>query len=378
MILKGANRRSFELRLESDARRRVAPFGSFSVRSVQSVVYVMPLDDECDMDGAFEALCSVFGVVTLSRAADCDKDLDSIYETTRSYLGAELQAAHSFKVETKRADKRFPMSSIAVSQEIGGRLNDDFPECIVDVHNPELTVHVELREEQAFVHGKTVRGAGGLPPGSSGRVVSLLSGGIDSPVSTYLAAKRGCAIIPVHFVSPPYTSELAKKKVVDIAKILAKYCGKMTLEIVPLTTIQEEIGKSCPEEYGTIITRRFMMEIADILAQRYRADALITGENLGQVASQTLLSLGATRAVCKNPVLQPLITYDKREITDLAVKIGTYETSILPYEDCCTVFTPRRPSTKPRLDKVIAAEAALDKRALIDEALAGIERIVVE
>ena len=378
MILKGANRRSFELRLESDAKRRVAPFGDFSVRSVQSVVYVKPQDEACDMDGAFEALCSVFGVVSLSRCAACDKNIDVIFDTARSYLADEMRSARSFKVETKRADKRFPMGSIQVSQEIGGRLAEEFPGCEVDVHNPELTVHVELREDEAYAHGNPVRGAGGLPPGSAGRVVSLLSGGIDSPVSTYLAARRGCAIIPVHFVSPPYTSELAKKKVVDITKILAKYCGKMTLEIVPLTRIQEEIGRLCPEEFGTIITRRFMMEIADILAQRYRADALITGENLGQVASQTLMSLGVTQEVCKNPVLQPLITFDKREITDWAVKIGTYETSILPYEDCCTVFTPRRPSTKPRLDKVLAAEAVLDKRALIDEAIAGIERVVVE
>ena len=378
MILKGANRRSFELRLESYAKRRVAPFGSFSVRSVQSVVYVLPLEDTCDMDGAFEALCSVFGVVSLSRAAACEKNLDAIFETACGYLEPEIKLAQSFKVETKRADKRFPMGSIAVSQEIGGRLAEAFPNCAVDVHNPELTVHVELREDEAYVHGNPVRGAGGLPPGSAGRVVSLLSGGIDSPVSTYLAARRGCAIIPVHFVSPPYTSALAKKKVIDITKILSKYCGKMTLELVPLTRIQEEIGRLCPEEFGTIITRRFMMEIADILAQRYRADALITGENLGQVASQTLMSLGVTQQVCKNPVLQPLITFDKREITEWAVKIGTYETSILPYEDCCTVFTPRRPSTKPRLDKVLSAEAALDKQALIDEALVGIERVVVE
>ncbi|NLB28884.1 MAG: tRNA 4-thiouridine(8) synthase ThiI [Clostridiales bacterium] len=375
MILKGANRRSFELRLESDVKRRVEPFGNFSVRSMQSVLYVLPNDDLCDLNGAFNALRSVFGVVSLSRAAGCDKNLDAVFEAAKSYLDTELTRARSFKVETKRADKRFPMSSIEISQEIGGRLADAYPECAVDVHSPELTVHVEIREEQAFVHGNPARGAGGLPPGSAGRVVSLLSGGIDSPVSTYLAARRGCAIIPVHFASPPYTSELAKKKVFSIAEILSKYCGKMTLELVPLTKIQEEIGKNCPEEFGTIITRRFMMEISDIIARQNGADALITGENLGQVASQTLLSLAATQAVCTRPVLRPLIAFDKREITNWAVEIGTYETSILPYEDCCTVFTPRRPATKPRLDKVIAAESALQRQSLIEEALAGIERV---
>jgi thiamine biosynthesis protein ThiI len=376
MILKGLNRRSFEVRLENGVKRAVKPYGEFTVRSVQSVIYVLP-QGECDIDGAFAACENVFGIVSLSRCAECEKDIGAIYETAKAYLGAELTSAKSFKVETKRADKRFPMSSIAVSQEVGGNLNEDFPACAVDVHNPQLTITVEIREDAAYIHGNPVRGAGGLPPGSAGRVVSLLSGGIDSPVSTYLTARRGAAIIPVHFFSKPYTSEMAKQKVLDIAKILAKYCGKMVVEVVPFTHIQEEIAKQCPEEYGTIITRRFMMAIADKIALDNRCGALITGENLGQVASQTLASLACTDDAAETLVLRPLIAMDKREITEWAVKIGTYDTSILPFEDCCTVFTPRRPSTKPRLDKIKLAESVLDWDALIDEAIAGIEHITI-
>ena len=377
IILKGLNRRSFEIRLENGVKRAIAPYGEFVVRSVQSVVYVLPQGD-CDLDGAFAACKNVFGIVSLSRCAECEKNITAIYETARDYLGAELRRAKSFKVETKRADKRFPMQSIAISQEVGGSLDDDFPDCAVDVHTPELTITIEIREDAVYVHGNPVRGAGGLPHGSAGRVVSLLSGGIDSPVSTYLTARRGAAIVPVHFFSTPYTSEMAKEKVLTLAKILSQYCGKMAVEIVPFTRIQEEIGKNCPEEFGTIITRRFMMAIAHRIAERTGCGAVVTGENLGQVASQTLKSLACTDDACDTLVLRPLIAMDKREITEWAVKIGTYDTSILPYEDCCTVFTPRRPATRPELEKIKAAEAVLDWDALIDDAMAGIERIAVE
>ena len=377
IILKGLNRRSFEVRLENGVKRAIAPYGEFLVVSRQSVIYVLP-QGECDIGGAFEACRNVFGIVSLSRCAECAKDIEAIYETAKVYLGGEMSRARSFKVETKRADKRFPMKSVEVSIEVGGRLDDDFPDCVVDVHKPELTITVEIREDAVYLHGNPVRGAGGLPHGSAGRGVSLLSGGIDSPVSTYLAARRGAAIIPVHFFSKPYTSEMAKQKVITLTEQLSKFCGKMTLEVVPFTRIQEEIAKQCPEEYGTIITRRFMMAIADRIAQKNRCGALVTGENLGQVASQTLASLACTDDATSALVLRPLIAMDKREITEWAVKIGTFETSILPYEDCCTVFTPRRPATRPQLEKIRAAEALLDWEGLIDEAMAGIEQVTVE
>ncbi|MDR0446800.1 MAG: tRNA 4-thiouridine(8) synthase ThiI [Oscillospiraceae bacterium] len=380
MTLKGLNRRSFEARLERGVRRRLAPLGDFDVRSSQSVVYVTPRSgaDTPDMTAAFDACRGVFGAASLTLAARCEKSPDAIYETAREYLGDALRRAESFKVESKRADKRFPMGSIELSQYVGGRLSEAFPDCRVDVHTPRLTVNVEIREDFAFVHGGAERGAGGLPQGTAGRVVSLLSGGIDSPVSTYLAARRGAEIIPVHFLSPPYTSELAKKKTLDIVKILSAYCGRLTAELVPFTKIQEQIAKVCPEEYATVIARRFMTRIAAIIAERTGAQAIVTGENLGQVASQTLEAIACTNEVSPIPILRPVLTFDKSEITEWAVKIGTYETSILPYEDCCTVFTPRRPATKPRPEKIRAAEAALDAEALIADALSAAERIAFD
>jgi thiamine biosynthesis protein ThiI len=378
MILKGGNRRSFEQRLEHAVRRRIARYGDFHVVSRQSVVFVEPRDENADVAAAFDALRDVFGIVSLSIARECEKSIPAIIATAREQLNAELSAARSFKVETRRADKRFPMSSVAVSQAVGGELSELFPNAKPDMHTPEFTVNVEIREDSAFVHASPTRGAGGLPPGTSGRAVALLSGGIDSPVACYLAAKRGLKIIPAHFWSYPYTSELAKQKVLDISKILTRYCGDITVEVVPFTKVQEEIGRVCPEEFGTIITRRFMTRIAEKIAYRVGADALVTGENLGQVASQTLKSLAATEDAATIPILRPLITGDKREIVELAVKIGTFDTSILPYEDCCTVFTPRHPATQPRIDRVREAESKLDVQALVDEAYAGIERIRIE
>jgi thiamine biosynthesis protein ThiI len=377
MILKGLNRRSFEARLETIVRRRLEGLGDFSVRSAQSVIYVEPRGAACDMDAAFRAMADVFGVVSLSRAIRCGKTLGDIFDAAREYLGGELLRARSFKVETKRADKRFPMTSIAVSQELGGRLADMYPDCAVDVHAPELTVSVELREDFAFVHGNPARGAGGLPPGTAGRAVALLSGGIDSPVAVYLAARRGLHIIPAHFYAYPYTSEAAKNKVVELAKILTRYCGRLTVELIPFARVQEEIAKKCPEEFGTIITRRFMVAIAERIALQNGAGALVTGENLGQVASQTLESIAVTEARATLPILRPLICHDKREIIELAARIGTYDTSVLPFEDCCTVFTPRRPSTRPKLHRILDAERALDADALITDAAAAIERVTV-
>jgi thiamine biosynthesis protein ThiI len=270
------------------------------------------------------------------------------------------------------------MTSIKISQYVGGELAEAFPATAVDVHDPELTVHVEVRETQAYVHGAPLPGAGGLPVGCGGSAVTLLSGGIDSPVSTWMIAKRGVHMIPVHFFSFPYTSELAKQKVLDLAKVLSAWCGRMTVEVVPFTRIQTEIRDKCPEEYFTLIMRRFMMRIAQAIADRNGAKALVTGENLGQVASQTMEALGCTEAVCRSPVLRPLIGFDKEEIVQLARKIGTFELSTLPYEDCCTVFTPRHPRTKPRIEAVEEAEAVLDTDALVREALEGIERVRIE
>ena len=379
IVLKGLNRKSFEMKLISNVKRRLRPYGRFDVYCVQSTVYVEPAEDGgCDMDGAFEALKTVFGIAALSRAAACEKDKDAIFETARRYLGEEMRAAKSFKVESKRSDKRFPMTSIQLSQYVGGLLAEAFPETKVDVHEPELTVNIEVRDYAAYVHGPSVPGAGGMPVGSNGRCVSLLSGGIDSPVSTYMIAKRGVAVIPVHFFSFPYTSELAKEKVLTLAKQHTKWCGRLMVEIVPFTHIQEEIREKCPEEYFTLIMRRFMMRIAEEIANLNGAKALITGENLGQVASQTMEAMAATEECVQLPVLRPLVALDKEEIITLARRIGTFETSILPYEDCCTVFTPRHPRTRPRVADVVEAEKDLDIDGLVREAVTNIERVTLE
>ena len=375
IVLKGLNRKSFEQKLMSNVRRRLEPVGKFRVYCLQSTVYVEAEEDGADMDAAFEALKKVFGVIKLSRAAACEKDKDAIAALAIEYLREDMERVRSFKVESKRSDKSFPMTSIELSQYVGGLLAEAYPNVQVDVHEPELTVHLEVRDLAAYVHATPVPGAGGMPVGSNGVAVTLLSGGIDSPVSTYMIAKRGVRLIPVHFFSFPYTSQQAKDKVVDLGRQLTEYCGRMTLEVVPFTHIQEEIRDKCPEEYFTLIMRRFMMRIAKRIADANGAKAVVTGENLGQVASQTMEAMASTQAVIDMPVLQPLIGMDKEEIVTLARNIGTFETSILPYEDCCTVFTPRHPRTHPKLKDVEAAESALDIDALVDEAVKGIERI---
>lgn len=378
VVLKGLNRRSFETKLVANVKRRLAPIGSFNVYCLQSVIYVEPIGDGADVDAAFEALKKVFGVIKMTRAAACEKDKDAIAALAKEYLREDMLSAKSFKVESRRSDKSFPMSSIELSQYVGGELAEAFPGTRVDVHDPELTVHIEVRDLAAYVHSSPVPGAGGMPVGTGGVAVTLLSGGIDSPVSTYMIARRGVRLIPVHFFSFPYTSQQAKDKVVELARLLTGYCGRMTIEVVPFTHIQEEIRDKCPEEYFTLIMRRFMMRIAERIARDNGAKAIVTGENLGQVASQTMEAMASTQAVADMPVLQPLIGMDKAEIIEIARRIGTFETSILPYEDCCTVFTPRHPRTHPKLREVEAAEAALDVEPLVEEALAGIERISVE
>jgi thiamine biosynthesis protein ThiI len=374
IVLKGLNRKSFEQKLLANIRRRLAPIGKFKVYCLQSTVYVEGAED-ADVDAAFEALKKVFGIISMSRAAPCEKDKDAIVKLAIEYLRDEMESAKSFKVESKRSDKAFPMTSIELSQYVGGELADAYPDCKVDVHNPELTVHIEVRDLAAYVHAAPVPGAGGMPVGSNGTAVTLLSGGIDSPVSTYMIAKRGVKLIPIHFFSFPYTSQQAKDKVIELGNLLTEYCGKMTLEVVPFTHIQEEIRDKCPEEYFTLIMRRFMMRISQRIALANGAKAIVTGENLGQVASQTMEAMASTQAVTTLPVLQPLIGMDKEEIVVLSRKIGTFDTSILPYEDCCTVFTPKHPRTRPKVAEVEAAESVLDIDALVEEALQGIERI---
>ena len=378
VVLKGQNRRAFENCLKGNIRRRVKRFGSFRVYLKQSTIYVEPEDESCDVDGAWEACGTVFGIASMCRCRPCEKTLDAIYEAVLSYLGDDLSLARSFKVESKRADKAFPLNSIQLSQEIGGRLAEAFPQVAVDVHNPDYTVHVEVRDYAAYVHGPAQPGAGGLPTGMGGRAAVLLSGGIDSPVAGYMIAKRGVEIECIHFFSYPYTSEQAKEKVLELARLMTRYCGRMTVDVVGFTEIQEAIRDHCPEEYFTLIMRRFMMRIARRIALDHGCRALVTGENLGQVASQTMEAMAVTGAVVDMPLFHPLIGMDKEEIVTIARKIGTLETSILPYEDCCTVFTPKHPKTKPELSQVEAAEAALDVGGLIARALERTEKVTVK
>ncbi len=375
IVLKGLNRKSFEQKLVSNVRRRLAHIGKFRVYCLQSTVYVEAAEDGADMDAAFEALQKVFGIVKLSRAAACEKDKDAIAKLAIDYLRDDMLRAKSFKVESKRSDKSFPMTSVELSQYVGGELNEAYPNVEVDVHDPDLVVNIEVRDLAAYVHAAPVSGAGGMPVGCNGVAVTLLSGGIDSPVSSYMIAKRGVRLIPLHFFSFPYTSEQAKEKVIELGNMLTEYCGRMTLEIAPFTHIQEEIRDKCPEEYFTLIMRRFMMRIAQRVAHDTGAKAIVTGENLGQVASQTMEAMASTQAVIDLPVLQPLIGMDKEEIITIARKIGTFDTSILPYEDCCTVFTPKHQRTRPKLSEVERAESVLDIDALVDEAVKGLEEV---
>ena len=361
IVLKGQNRRSFEQKLTGNLSRRLRGFGDFSVSLMQSTIYVEPKDDNCDLDSAWDACGTVFGVVSMCRCRACEKTLDSIYQACLEYLGDELSMARSFKVESKRSDKRFLLNSIQISQEIGGRLADEFTNITVDVHNPDYVVYVEVRERAAY-----------------GRSMLLLSGGIDSPVAGYMLAKRGMEIECIHFFSYPYTSLQAKDKVLELARLMCRYCGRMTVDVVGFTEIQEAIRDQCPEEYFTLIMRRFMMRIAQRIGVDHGCRCLVTGESLGQVASQTMEAIATTDAVCEIPVFRPLIGMDKEEIVTVARKIGTMETSILPYEDCCTVFTPKHPKTKPHLDAILAAEAKMDIEGLIARAIENTEKVTIK
>ena len=373
VVLKGLNRRSFEMKLMSNLRRRTARFGRFRVYSKQSTIYVEPAVEACDLDGAYDACKRVFGIIAVARALPCAKEKEAILDTAKTYLSSALTAARSFKVESKRADKTFPMTSIQLSQWVGGHLHEAFPHLTVDVHHPDLTVYVEVREEAAYVHAPAEPAAGGLPIGMGGRAVSLLSGGIDSPVASYMIAKRGVELEMIHFASPPYTSEQAREKVLQLARELVPWCGRLNVTIVPFAEIQEEIRRNCPEDHFTLIMRRFMMRLADALARDLNCRALVTGESLGQVASQTMDALAVSGDVTDLPILRPVIGMDKEEIVRIARHIGTFETSILPYEDCCTVFTPRHPKTRPHVEEVREMEQALDVEGLVRRAMEGRE-----
>ncbi len=378
LVLKGLNRNTFEDILIKNMRRALKELGEFTFTKSQSTIMVQSVDEDTDLDEAVEILKKVFGIAALSRAAVAEKDMDSIRAISADYLKDELLEARTFKVESKRSDKKFPLKSPEISRELGGFLLSKFNHLKVDVHNPDVTVTVEIRDNYAFIRGNNIKGAGGMPVGTSGRAAVLISGGIDSPVAAYMMAKRGIELVAVHFASPPFTTELAEKKVMELLKKVAKYSGPITTYVVPFTEIQQEIRKNCPEEYFTIIMRRYMMKISEILAKHQNCSALITGESLGQVASQTMYALACTDAASSIPVFRPCIGMDKDEIVRISRRIDTFETSILPYEDCCTVFTPKHPKTRAKLPDVEAAESAMNSEELINKAVENSRRSVIK
>ena len=378
IVLKGANRRTFEEALVKDLKYRLLGFGKFEVRNVQSTITIEPTDDFSDLDGAFEAACRVFGIAAVVRAAVAEKNMDSIIETAKSYLPQFLDGKRSFKVEAKRSDKLFPLSSPEISATVGGAILSVCPRLRVNVHEPEITVRVEVRDRAAYVHAGQFKGAGGLPVGTNGKGLLLLSGGIDSPVAGWMMAKRGVRLEALYFESMPYTSEQARQKVMDLAALVARWSGSMQLHVISLTDIQEKLVKACDEEYFTLLLRRYMMELANRVAEKTGCEALITGESLGQVASQTMQALGVTNAIARYPVFRPLIGMDKDEIVQISRRIDTYDTSILPFEDCCTVFTPRHPKTRPVLARVEEQEQKLPFAELCDEAMATLQTFYIK
>ena len=369
VFLKGANRPHFLKLLTDNVKRAVKPIGG-KVWLSDSRIYVSDVED---MDECVRRVRKVFGLYSVSPAIECEKDLDVIAEQCIEMMKGKRG---SFKVYGKRSDKKFPMNSLEFAAELGGRILESNPHLTVDIHNPQHKLRVEIRDN-CYICCEEIMAVGGLPMGSSGRAALLLSGGIDSPVAGYCMMKRGVRCCAIHFQSPPYTGELARDKVMQLAKEMAEYSGGMRVYLVPFTKCQLEIHEKCPEGLGTLITRRLMMRIAQEIAKQNECNALITGESLGQVASQTMESIVCTDAVCEMPVFRPLIGMDKTEIMDIAKRIGTYETSILPYEDCCTVFTPRHPVTKPKLDTMPKAESKLDVEALVKEAVEGTELVIV-
>lgn len=371
VVLKGANRQTFESALAKEMRRRASPYGIFNIYIKQSTLYIEPKSADCDMDGMYRTARRVFGIVGVTRAAVCEKNMQSIAECAREYLPGKLVGCRTFKVDAKRSDKKFPLKSPEISREIGGVILSAVRGIKVDVHNPDVTITVEVRDDHAYIRAGQEPGAGGLPLRSSGRGLLLLSGGIDSPVAGCMMAKRGMEIEALHFESFPYTSERAKEKVLTLAKEMCEFCAKIHVHIISLTHIQEQIRDRCCEDYFTLILRVFMMRLAERCAREYKCGALITGESLGQVASQTLGAIGVTDSQVDIPVFRPCIGLDKEEIVRQARHYGTFDTAILPYEDCCTVFTPRHPKTQPKLDEVMREFEKLDYDVLIEEAYAS-------
>ncbi|MBR5505962.1 MAG: tRNA 4-thiouridine(8) synthase ThiI [Clostridia bacterium] len=375
IILKGMNRPVFESLLVKNIKKALKDECPMSIHWAQATIYIEPEDDSC-VESIVEKLKRVFGIVSIVVAYPAAKDIDELEQTLADNFSAELSAASTFKVIAKRSDKTFHMTSPQICEEIGGRLLERFPNLSVDVHSPEVNVYVEIRET-GYVHLDRISGAGGMPSGSNGKAMLLLSGGIDSPVAGYMIGKRGVQLEAIHFFSYPYTSDRAKDKVLKLGKIIAGYTGSLKVHIVPFTDIQLQIRDKCPEEHLTLVMRRFMMQISQRIAEKRGCSALITGESIGQVASQTMGALAVTDDAVTMPVFRPLIGMDKEEIVEISRKIDTYETSILPYEDCCTVFTPRHPSTKPKLAKVLLSQNQLDIERLIDEAVEGTEIVEV-
>ena len=379
LVLKGLNRNSFEDVLIKNMKRHLADIGKFVFTKSQSTIMVEPENEDTDLDDAVDALKKVFGIAALSRAAVCEKDIDDIIRTTKNYLEDELLTAKNFKVEAKRSDKKFPLNSPQICRELGGQILKAFHHLKVDVHNPDIIVTVEIRDKYAFVRGNNIKGAGGMPTGTSGRAAVLISGGIDSPVAAYMMAKRGIELISVHFASPPYTSELAEMKVMELLKKVAAYSGTIVTYVVPFTEIQEAIRDYCPEDYFTLVMRRIMMKISEEIAKNQNCMALITGESVGQVASQTIYALGCTDSATDMPVFRPCIGMDKEEIIKISRNIDTFETSIQPYEDCCTVFTPKHPKTKPKVQDVIDAENKIPNlEEMMKTAIENVKRVFIK
>ncbi|MCH5199879.1 MAG: tRNA 4-thiouridine(8) synthase ThiI [Oscillospiraceae bacterium] len=372
IALKGLNRSSFEDLLVRNVRRRLKPLGEFDITRRQSTIFIQPLSEDIDMDMAVKKVCSVFGIAAVQRSAVLPKDMDEIIRQGIPYLADALERAKSFKVEAKRSDKKFPLTSPQIQQALGIAIGEAYPDLEADMHSPELTVMVEIRDKAAYVNAEKLPAAGGMPVGSNGNALLLLSGGIDSPVAAFMMAKRGLRVDAVHFQSPPYTSERALMKVETLCEKLTEYCGDIRFYCVPFTEIQEALRDNCSGDYFTVIMRRLMLKIANRLCERGSYGALITGESVGQVASQTLAAISCTDKAAEYPVLRPLVGMDKKEIIEIARRIDTFETSILPYEDCCTVFTPKHPKTKPLLKDVLAEEEKFDFSPLIEKAIGGI------
>ena len=373
IALKGLNKGTFEDILIKNIKRRLRHLGKFEYMRRKSTVYIEPVSHDADLDEVIEKLKTIFGIGAIQRCAVYPKDFEIIKEESVKYLETALQFARTFKVEAKRSDKTFPLKTPDIQMELGGAILEAYPHLSVDVHNPEVTVMCEIRDKGAYVSAERIIGAGGMPVGSSGKALLLLSGGIDSPVAGYMMAKRCHVVDAFHLVSPPYTSDRALMKVETLCEKLTAYCGDVRFFCVPFTEIQEALRDNCPQEYFTVIMRRLMIRIANHFCKENEYGALVTGESVGQVASQTLRAIQCTDAVAEFPVFRPVVGMDKKEITEIARHIDTFETSILPYEDCCTVFTPKHPKTRPDIADIEKAEAMYDFTDLINKAIRDTE-----